>query len=48
MYTKIWGKIISLMNKKFDSEPVDGDNDKYMKTKIVPYGDKVNLQDPVA
>ena len=42
MCTKIWGKIISLMNKKFDSEPVYGDNDKYMKTKIVPYRAKVN------
>ena len=27
-YTKIWGKISSLMNMKFDSEPVYGDNDK--------------------
>ena len=30
------------MNKKFDSEPVYGDNGKYMKTKIVSHGDKVN------
>ena len=30
------------MNKKFDSEPVYGDNDKYIKTKIKSYGDKVN------
>ena len=27
---------------KVDSEPVCGDNDKYIKTKIKPYGDKVN------
>ena len=30
------------MNKKFDSEPVYGDNDKYIKTKIKSYGDKIN------
>ena len=36
------GKISSLMNKEFDSEPVYGGNDKYTKTKIKSYGDKVN------
>ena len=41
-YTKIWGKVSSIMNVKFDSEPVYGDNDKYIKTKIKSYGDKVN------
>ena len=30
------------MNIKFDGRPVYGDNDKYTKTKIKPYGDKVN------
>ena len=25
-YTKIWGKVSSLMNKEFDREPVYGDN----------------------
>ena len=30
------------MSIKFDSEPVYGDNDKYMKTKIKMYGDRVN------
>ena len=39
-YTKIWEKVSSLMNIKFDSEPVYGDNDKYIKTKIKLYGDK--------
>ena len=29
------------MNIEFDSEPVYGDNDKYTKTKIKLYGDKV-------
>ena len=32
----------SLMNIEFDSEPVYGDNDKYIKTKINLYSDKVN------
>ena len=31
-YTKIWEKV--LVNIEFDSEPVFGDNDKYIKTKI--------------
>ena len=30
------------MNIEFDSEPVDRDNDKYIKRKIKSYGDKVN------
>ena len=30
------------MNIKFDSEPVYGDVDKYIKTKIKTYEDKVN------
>ena len=30
------------MNIKFDSEPVYGDNDKYIKTKIKLYRDKIN------
>ena len=41
-YTKIWRKISSLMNIEFDSEPVYGDNDEYIKAKIKLYGDKVN------
>ena len=41
-YNKIWGKIKNLLNIKFDSEPVYGDDDKYIKTKIKTYGDKVN------
>ena len=34
-YTKIWGRVSSLIDKKFDSEPVYGDSDKYIKTKII-------------
>ena len=30
------------MNTEFDSEPVYGDNDKYIKAKIKSYGDKIN------
>ena len=29
--TKIWEIVSNLMNIKFDSEPVYGDNDKYIK-----------------
>ena len=32
-------KISSLINKKFDSEPVYGDHDKCIKTKIKSYRD---------
>ena len=30
-YTTIWEKVSGLMNIEFDSEPVYGDNDKYIK-----------------
>ena len=33
-YNKIWEKISNLLDMKFDSEPVYGDADKYIKTKI--------------
>ena len=35
-------KSSSLMNIEFDNEPVCDDNEKYIKTKIQSYGDKVN------
>ena len=41
-YTKIWERVSSLMNIKLDSEPVYGDNDKYIKAKIKSYGDQTN------
>ena len=41
-YTKIWEKISHLLNIEFDSEPVYGDNDQYIKTKIKMYEDRVN------
>ena len=33
-YTKIWEKISNLLDKEFDSDPVYGDNDKYINTKL--------------
>ena len=41
-YTEIWRRVSNSMNIEFDSEPVYGDNDKYIKTKIKMYEDKVN------
>ena len=41
-YNKIWDRVSNLLSIKFDSEPVYGDNDKYIKTKIKLYGDKIN------
>ena len=37
MYDKIWEIISDLLNIGFDSEPVYGDNDKYIRTKIKMY-----------
>ena len=33
-YTRIWRTVNILMNLEFVSEPVYGDNDKYIKAKI--------------
>ena len=41
-YNKIWGKISNLLNIELDSQPVYGDGDKYIKTKLKMYGDRVN------
>ena len=41
-YKKISEKVGNLLNIEFDSEPVYGDVDKYIKTKIKIYRDKVN------
>ena len=40
-YNQIWKKVKGLLNIKFNSENVDGDNNKYIKTKIKTYGDSV-------
>ena len=37
-YKKIWKKISNLMNIEFDSDPVYGDNDKYINTKKNVWG----------
>ena len=41
-YNKIWEKISNLLNIKFDSQSVYGDGEKYIKTKIKMYEDRVN------
>ena len=41
-YNKICEKISNLINIEFDSEPVYSDGDKYIKTKIKMYEDRVN------
>ena len=41
-YKNIWEKVVNLLTIKFDSEPIYGDVDKYIKTKIKTYGDRVN------
>ena len=41
-YNKIWEKISNLLDIKFFSQPMYGDADKYIKTKMKMYGDRVN------
>ena len=41
-YTQIWKKINNFLTIKFDSEPVYGDNNKYIKTKIKISDENVN------
>ena len=36
-YNRIWGKVESLLNIDFESKPVYGNDDKYIKTKIKVY-----------
>ena len=40
-YTKIWEKIEGLMKINFESKPVYGDDDKYIKTKIKTYAGSI-------
>ena len=46
-HNQIWKNVKSLLNIKFDSDPVYGDNDKYIETQIKTYGGSVitNFQD---
>ena len=41
-YTQIWKKVKNLFSTKSDSEPVYGDNDKYIKTKTKIYDNSVH------
>ena len=41
-YNEIWKEVKNLLKIKFDSEPVYGDNDKYINTKIKIYDGNVN------
>ena len=38
MYNQIWKRVKKLLKIEFDDEPVYGDNDKNIKTKIITYG----------
>ena len=40
-YNKIWEKIEKLMRINFESKPVYGDDDKYIKTKIKIYAGSI-------
>ena len=40
-YVEIWEKIEKLMKINFESKPVYGDHDKYIKTKIKIYADSI-------
>ena len=41
-YNQIWKRVKKLLKVKLDSEPVYGDNDKDIKTKIKIHGGSVN------
>ena len=41
-YCKIWKTIAGLSGIEFDREPVYGDNDSYIKTKVKMYDNRVN------
>ena len=41
-YNQIWKKVEKLLKINLNSEPIYGDNDKYIKTKIKIYGGSVN------
>ena len=41
-YSQIWKRVEKLLKIEFDSKPVYGDNDKYIKTKMKMYGGSVN------
>ena len=40
-YNKIWEKVEKLLKIDFESKPVYGDDDKYIKTKIKTYASSI-------
>ena len=46
-YNQIWKRVEKLLKIEFDSKPVYGDNDEYIKTKIIMYAGSMftNSQD---
>ena len=40
-YNQIWKRVEKLLKIEFDSKPVYGDDDKYIKTKIIMHGDSM-------
>ena len=40
-YTKIWEKIEKIIQINFESSPANGDDDKYIKTKIKIYAGSI-------
>ena len=36
-YNQIWKRVEKLLRTEFDSKPVYGDDNKYIKTKIITY-----------
>ena len=41
-YNQIWKRVEKLLKIEFNSKPVYGDDDEYIKTKIKIYGGSVN------
>ena len=41
-YNQIWKIVEKLLKTEFDSKPIHGDDDKYIKTKIKIYSGSVN------
>ena len=41
-FNQIWKKVEKLLKRNFNSEPIYGNNDKYIKTKIRIYGSSIN------
>ena len=42
-YNKIWGKVEKLLKRNFESKPVYGNDDKYIKPKIKINADNMTI-----